>query len=591
MSPYLVALAVGDWECVGGSADGIPIRVCGTPNRKDRAWLRARGDGVRAAVLQSLLRHQVSIREARHRRGAGLLGRRDGKHRRDCLSRAVSRRREERRHDRTPQADRAVHRPRNRAPVVRRSRHHGVVGRHLAERGLRDLDGVPPDGRNGSPSGTPRSTRCATRRRAMDLDALRATRPVRTKVETPERDQPGVRRDCVPEDGRRHQDGRRLRGRCELSGGHQRVSEEVRLRATPPARVSGRPWQRSRTSRSTVCCQSYITQEQHAARERRNALRRRQYRSSRFRSGRSRLRRRHRRSGTFRCATSASAAGKSSRPRASLLSATTQTMKLDGCSSWVFANVDSRGYYRTSYEAEDLRALGEAVTNNELNAARADVARSKTSGRSSDSSERSIAEYLSLSSQLMKSRLSPAISTALSRINYISESARGRVACARRSELGAADCSGRLWSGWDGRQRPSESDDDPEPAIRRAVHAGHTPARSPMCCAKRDASPTCTSAGPRALHPSILDTALQLARHRGRRCAVRAVSGTNAQQPEPWRAGAVPGGPVLLRRIRRCGSARSPMRRRTDIRSQDAPTLISPCSCGGLRRVPPHGPT
>ena len=34
MSPYLVALAVGDWECVSDSADGIPVRVCGTPNRK-----------------------------------------------------------------------------------------------------------------------------------------------------------------------------------------------------------------------------------------------------------------------------------------------------------------------------------------------------------------------------------------------------------------------------------------------------------------------------------------------------------------------------------------------------------------------------
>ena len=35
MSPYLVALAVGDWECIDGGADGIPVRVCGTPDRKD----------------------------------------------------------------------------------------------------------------------------------------------------------------------------------------------------------------------------------------------------------------------------------------------------------------------------------------------------------------------------------------------------------------------------------------------------------------------------------------------------------------------------------------------------------------------------
>jgi aminopeptidase N len=35
MSTYLVALVVGDWACVRGSADGIPIRICASPNRKD----------------------------------------------------------------------------------------------------------------------------------------------------------------------------------------------------------------------------------------------------------------------------------------------------------------------------------------------------------------------------------------------------------------------------------------------------------------------------------------------------------------------------------------------------------------------------
>ncbi len=34
MSTYLVAMAVGDFTCNEGSADGIPVRVCGTPDRK-----------------------------------------------------------------------------------------------------------------------------------------------------------------------------------------------------------------------------------------------------------------------------------------------------------------------------------------------------------------------------------------------------------------------------------------------------------------------------------------------------------------------------------------------------------------------------
>jgi aminopeptidase N len=34
MSTYLLALAVGDFECSSGSADGIPIRICSTPDKK-----------------------------------------------------------------------------------------------------------------------------------------------------------------------------------------------------------------------------------------------------------------------------------------------------------------------------------------------------------------------------------------------------------------------------------------------------------------------------------------------------------------------------------------------------------------------------
>ncbi len=35
MSTYLVALAIGDWQCLESSADGIPVRVCATPENKD----------------------------------------------------------------------------------------------------------------------------------------------------------------------------------------------------------------------------------------------------------------------------------------------------------------------------------------------------------------------------------------------------------------------------------------------------------------------------------------------------------------------------------------------------------------------------
>src|SRR5262249_6023968 len=39
MSSYLVALAVGAFQCVGGVQDQIPIRVCATPDKKSLVTL------------------------------------------------------------------------------------------------------------------------------------------------------------------------------------------------------------------------------------------------------------------------------------------------------------------------------------------------------------------------------------------------------------------------------------------------------------------------------------------------------------------------------------------------------------------------
>ena len=81
MSPYLVALAVGDWECV--STDGGPHPRARVRNRRieGSARLCARRVGVCAAVLQPLLRHRLPVRQARHRRRARLRRRRHGEHR------------------------------------------------------------------------------------------------------------------------------------------------------------------------------------------------------------------------------------------------------------------------------------------------------------------------------------------------------------------------------------------------------------------------------------------------------------------------------------------------------------------------------
>lgn len=45
VSTYLVALAIGDFACEEGSSDGIPIRVCAVPEKKEL--------GVELKALQS----------------------------------------------------------------------------------------------------------------------------------------------------------------------------------------------------------------------------------------------------------------------------------------------------------------------------------------------------------------------------------------------------------------------------------------------------------------------------------------------------------------------------------------------------------
>jgi aminopeptidase N len=39
MSSYLVAIAVGDFQCLEGGADGVPIRICATPDKKELGHL------------------------------------------------------------------------------------------------------------------------------------------------------------------------------------------------------------------------------------------------------------------------------------------------------------------------------------------------------------------------------------------------------------------------------------------------------------------------------------------------------------------------------------------------------------------------
>ena len=87
MSTYLVALEVGDFQCVEGGADGVPIRVCATPDKKELGKFALESAEQILKYLRPVLRDQVSVREARPGRAARFRRGRDGEHRRHHLSR------------------------------------------------------------------------------------------------------------------------------------------------------------------------------------------------------------------------------------------------------------------------------------------------------------------------------------------------------------------------------------------------------------------------------------------------------------------------------------------------------------------------
>ena len=111
--------------------------------REARARQAGARDGLRLpAAARRLLRPAVPVPEARPGRRPRLRGGRDGERGRAVLPRvaAAARSREGDPRGHPARGDRGG--ARDGAPVVRRPRHHGVVGRPLAQRGLRHLDGV-----------------------------------------------------------------------------------------------------------------------------------------------------------------------------------------------------------------------------------------------------------------------------------------------------------------------------------------------------------------------------------------------------------------------------------------------------------------
>ncbi|HKY23025.1 MAG TPA: M1 family metallopeptidase [Vicinamibacterales bacterium] len=253
-----------------------------------------------------------------------------------------------------------------------------------------------------------------------------------------------------------------------------------------------------------------------------------------------------------------------------MLSGSSTAVKLDGCSPWVFANVDGRGYYRTSYGTAGLRALGEAVRLGQLTTVE-QTSLLEDAWALVRLNQESIADYLSLAGEFLKGEPSAAVLTVMQRIEFISDrlvDAGLRPAFERWVRESLGPHAARI--GWASKQTEGEE----VRRIRAALlftlgYAGRDP--EVLREARRRVDLHLVASG--ALDPDITRTAVALAAIGGDAALydryISRVAGTNSTEEQSIYRGALPyfTDPVLISRGLTYATS-------SDVRSQDAPYIL-----------------
>ena len=417
MSPYLVALAVGDWECAAGSADGIPVRVCGTPDHKAEFAFALESAEFALRYFNRFFSIKYPFEKldilAVPDFSAGAM---------ENTGAIIFR-------------EQFLLVPENGGTVEQRKQTLQFITHEIAHQWFGDLvtmawwdDVWLNEGfatwmefrpmREWKPEWRGELDEVRAAQRAMELDSLRATRPVRTRVETPSDINEVFDAIAYQKTGAII---RMVEGYVGAASYKDAINAYLKKFAfsnatgegfwTTIAAVTGKPVDRVLSgfitqpgmplvSVETRCVegntQLVLSQEPISPAVPDSTLWDIPVCYKRERGG-------------------------NAQPSACvLLSARTQTVRLDGCSPWVFANVDSRGYYRASYDAGNLRALGEAAGTGTLTALEQTtlIADLWTLVRLD---KQTMSSFLSLSGKLAAGEPGPAVSTALRRLNYIAE--------------------------------------------------------------------------------------------------------------------------------------------------------------------------
>ena len=260
-----------------------------------------------------------------------------------------------------------------------------------------------------------------------------------------------------------------------------------------------------------------------------------------------------------------------------LLSGRSHTIKLDGCSSWVFANADVRGYYRVGYADHGLSALRTAMKGDELTIV-------EQTSLLNDLwalvwlNTRSLDSYLGLTAQLVEAGTSPAIETALMRVNLVADRLiddTQRQAFERWVRQMLSPLADRL--GWE--PAPTEPDDRRDLRTSVLYTLGYA-GRDEDVLREARRRVDLHIAGTRALDSNLAETALQLAALTGgvdlydRYFSGMTGGGTRREQALFRDALTYFPVPALQRRTMEYAVS-------SEVRAQDAPAIIA-----GLMRRP-----
>ena len=417
LSSYLVALAVGDWACVSGGADGVPIRACATPDKKDQLGFALQSAEFALRYYNRFFTMKypfdkldllaVPDFEASAMENAGAI----------------------------VFQDRALLVDENRTSAANREIVALDIDHEIAHQWFGDLvtmtwwdDIWLSEGfatwmerkplRESHQEWNIDQEEARKTRDAMNIDALASTRPIRTHVETP--DEINEVFDTIA-----YQKTAAVVRMIEayLGPDSYRTAINAYLRKFAFENATGEDYWNTIAESSGKpvdgILRSYITQKgmplvgvnASCAGDRTQIDLTQRPLSSSVSSDTT---------WQIPLCIKRPRTGKGEGNACEILSQRAQTITLSGCSPWIFANANGLGYYRTSYDPRDLEALGGALKTASLTPV-------EQTSLLDDvwtlvrSSEQNIAGYLSLSNQLFQAPLSRSMSTAAGRINYISD--------------------------------------------------------------------------------------------------------------------------------------------------------------------------